>query len=109
MRPAAVAALIRPLQANWDEVFCGMDDPVELPIDGVLDLHTFRPRDIKQLVPDYLAACQEKGILRVRIIHGKGIAICAAPFIPFFPNIRRLFHLPWTILSTDIGEQLWSC
>jgi len=81
MRPAAVAALIRPLQANWDEVFCGMDDPVELPIDGVLDLHTFRPRDIKQLVPDYLAACQEKGILRVRIIHGKGIG-----------NLRRTVH-----------------
>jgi hypothetical protein len=28
----------------------------ELPIDGVLDLHTFRPQDIGDLVPDYLAA-----------------------------------------------------
>ena len=47
-------------------------EPVELPIDGVLDLHTFSPKDIKYLVPDYLAACREKGILHVRIIHGKG-------------------------------------
>jgi len=48
-------------------------EPAPLPIDGVLDLHTFRPREIGELVPDYLAACQEKGILEVRIIHGKGI------------------------------------
>lgn len=50
-----------------------MDEPIQLPIDGVLDLHTFKPREIKDLVPDYLAACRERGILRVRIIHGKGI------------------------------------
>ena len=58
-----------------------MDEPIKLPIDGVLDLHTFRPKDIKDLVPEYLAACRDKGIFQVRIIHGKGIG-----------NLRRTVH-----------------
>ena len=48
-------------------------EPVELPIDGVLDLHTFHPTEIGDLVPAYLQACRERGILQARIIHGKGI------------------------------------
>ncbi len=45
---------------------------VKIPIDGVLDLHTFRPSEVKSLVPYYLKLCRKKGILNVRIIHGKG-------------------------------------
>lgn len=48
------------------------DEPVELPVDGILDLHTFNPRDINTLIPDYLQLCREQGILVVKIIHGKG-------------------------------------
>ncbi len=48
-------------------------DVVELAIDGVLDLHVFSPRDLGTLIPDYLLECQRRGILAVRLIHGRGI------------------------------------
>lgn len=53
----------------------------EIPIDGILDLHTFRPREVQDLVPEYLRECRRRGILQVRIIHGKGKG-----------EMRRLVH-----------------
>lgn len=50
----------------------GDEEPVAFPIDGVLDLHAFRPRDVGVLLPEYLLACRERGILQLRIVHGKG-------------------------------------
>lgn len=49
-----------------------IDEYIEIPIDGTLDLHTFRPSEVKDLVPDYLDECRRRGIYEVRIIHGKG-------------------------------------
>ena len=46
--------------------------PVKIPIEDSLDLHTFQPRDIPDLLEDYLAECLQAGLYSVRIIHGKG-------------------------------------
>jgi dsDNA-specific endonuclease/ATPase MutS2 len=48
------------------------DAAIEIPIDGVLDLHNFHPRDIKTLIPDYIEECLKRDITSLRIIHGKG-------------------------------------
>ena len=52
-----------------------MDDSgiQHIPISDTLDLHTFRPEEVKDVVRDYLAECRSRGILQVRIIHGKGV------------------------------------
>ena len=43
-----------------------------MPIGDVLDLHTFNPKEIPDLIEDYLSECIQKGLFSVRIIHGKG-------------------------------------
>jgi DNA-nicking Smr family endonuclease len=48
---------------------------VKLAIEDVLDLHTFRPKDIPDLLEDYFTECLKAGIYSVRIIHGKGKGI----------------------------------
>jgi DNA-nicking Smr family endonuclease len=73
------------------------DLPTELPIDGVLDLHTFRPEEIGELVPAYLAECRERGILQVRVVHGKGMG-----------NLKRGVHailarLPEVVSFNEAG------
>lgn len=47
-------------------------DVIEQPVDGTLDLHTFQPREAASVVDEYLRVCWEKGILEVKVIHGKG-------------------------------------
>ncbi len=46
--------------------------PVPIPITGELDLHTFQPEDLGELLPAYLEECAARGLNDVRIIHGKG-------------------------------------
>src|SRR5687768_13516989 len=75
-------------------------EAVQVPIDGVLDLHTFPPRELKEVVLAYLDACQQKGILEVRIIHGKGIG-----------NLQRAVHALLQkhpeVISFTLASQLY--
>ncbi len=50
----------------------GDDDTFELPIDGLLDLHTFAPRDVKSVVEEYVNAAHARGLEEIRIVHGRG-------------------------------------
>ena len=56
-------------------------EPVHLPIDGTLDLHTFKPGEVPELLEDYFDECTQAGIYTVRIIHGKGTG-----------TLRRIVH-----------------
>lgn len=57
------------------------DEYIEIPINGVLDLHAFSPKDLKTLIPDYIEECRARNIMELRLIHGKGVG-----------NVRRSVH-----------------
>ena len=50
-------------------------DPIVVPIQDSIDLHTFRPREVPGLLTDYFQACRQKDIYSVRVVHGKGRGI----------------------------------
>ncbi len=57
------------------------DEVVEVPITDELDLHAFNPREVADLVANYLDECAARGLREVRIIHGKGVG-----------TLRRVVH-----------------
>jgi dsDNA-specific endonuclease/ATPase MutS2 len=54
---------------------------VTFELGPVLDLHTFRPADVAELVADYLDEAVARGWPEVRIVHGKGTG-----------TLRRIVH-----------------
>lgn len=52
-----------------------LEEIVELPVTDVLDLHSFRPAEVPDVVREWLDAAYEKGFRELRIIHGKGIGV----------------------------------
>jgi len=57
------------LTSHSDDPF---PDPVRVPVEDSLDLHSFSPRDIPSVVESYLEAACEAGFQEVRLIHGRG-------------------------------------
>jgi dsDNA-specific endonuclease/ATPase MutS2 len=51
------------------------DEPIEIPITDTLDLHPFRPNEIKDVAREYLIEAHARGFRQVRLIHGRGIGV----------------------------------
>jgi dsDNA-specific endonuclease/ATPase MutS2 len=73
------------------------EDVITQPIDGTLDLHTFRPNEIHSLIPEYLNECRQSGIIRIRIIHGKGsgqLRKGVQELLKKMPEVRKYENAP---------------
>jgi DNA-nicking Smr family endonuclease len=69
--------------------------PVPIPIEDVLDLHPFAPRDVPDIVVEYLEAARAAGLREVRLIHGRGAGVQ-----------RSIVHavlrsLPWVLAASE--------
>ena len=51
------------------------DEPIAIPITDTLDLHPFRPGEIKDVAREYLTEAHARGFTQVRLIHGRGIGV----------------------------------
>lgn len=76
-----------------------MKGPIELPIEDSLDLHTFQPRELPDLMEEYLYQAVQHGYREVRIIHGKGIGVQ-----------RHLVHAilaknPYVVAFRDVADR----
>jgi len=87
------------------------DEPVELPVTGELDLHAFAPRDIPSAVVEYVRACRERGIMRLRLVHGRGKGVQRAVvhrLLARLPGIARFADAPpdsggWGATVVELG------
>ena len=106
-------------------------EAISLPISGELDLHHFKPKEIPELLDEFLYACKSEGIREGRIIHGKGIGTLREmvhrklrkhPFVESFNQGSqnsenwgvtsfRLLHNPtkngWIYLADPLSIKKW--
>jgi DNA-nicking Smr family endonuclease len=74
-----------------------VDDPVVIPIEDAIDLHSFAPRDVGVAVEAYLEAAAEKGYREVRLIHGRGKGVQRArvqKLLSAHPLVEDFFDAP---------------
>lgn len=68
-----------------------------LPIEDSLDLHTFHPRDLEQVVEAYLEEARKRGLREVRLIHGRGKGVArarVASLLARLPYVVRAYEAP---------------
>lgn len=72
--------------------------PVKIPLTDELDLHTFRPAEIADLLETYFMECRQRGLLRVRVIHGKGTGTLRA-------TVHARLHASTQVLGFASGNE----
>ena len=79
------------------------EEPIEIPITGELDLHTFRPSEISELLPAYFSECRERGLRTVRVIHGKGTGALRIGVHRLLDQLQEVESWTWPAAETSGG------
>ena len=81
------------------------DDPVRVPIEDAIDLHSFAPRDVISVVDEYLHAAREAGFTHVRLIHGRGRGVQRADIQRLLRD-HALVERYWDAPESHLGATL---
>jgi DNA-nicking Smr family endonuclease len=81
------------------------DDPVIIPIERSIDLHSFAPRDVVAVVDDYLVAAHDAGFREVRLIHGRGKGVQRAA-VQRLLREHALVERYWDAPESHLGATL---
>jgi len=77
-----------------------------VPMEGTLDLHAFRPRDIQSVVEEYVNAAHRAGLREVRLIHGRGIGVqrgIVQQALERHPLVVEFFDAPESHLGATVA------
>jgi DNA-nicking Smr family endonuclease len=80
--------------------------PHEIPIEDSIDLHPFRPADVKSVVEEYIRAAHDAGLREVRLIHGRGIGVqrgIVQNTLERHPLVRSFHDAPETHLGATVA------
>jgi DNA-nicking Smr family endonuclease len=80
--------------------------PHRVPIEDSIDLHTFRPTDIKSVVEEYVRAAHDAGLREVRLIHGRGIGVqrgIVQSTLAKHPLVEDFFDAPEAHLGATVA------
>jgi DNA-nicking Smr family endonuclease len=83
------------------------NDSVRVPIEDVLDLHPFAPRDIPSVVGEYVTAAHERGLREVRLIHGRGKGVqrgIVQSTLEKHPLVEEFWDAPESHLGATIAR-----
>ena len=81
-------------------------DEHEIPVEGVLDLHTFRPADIASIVDEYVRAAHEEGLREIRLIHGRGTGVqrgIVQAALEKHPLVENFYDAPESHLGATVA------
>jgi DNA-nicking Smr family endonuclease len=78
----------------------------DVPIEDSIDLHSFRPSDIKSVVDEYVQAAHAAGFREVRLIHGRGIGVqrgIVQSTLDEHPLVERFYDAPESHLGATVA------
>ena len=85
----------------------GDDEPVDIPIEHTLDLHAFAPRDVADVVRDYVDAAREAGLRELRVVHGRGIGVqrrTVQGVLATHPAVEQFWDAPESHLGATVAR-----